>query len=389
MRIATFNAQNIFSRPWAMSHDNHSVGQPVLDDMAELSSLFKKQTYTATVKARIETLVDKYQLLNRSLDPAQRQLILREVRGRLWIDRQNGDRDWVATGSNDFLAWLELATVAIDDRAIDNTARVIAAVDADIQLLNEIENRSTLQRFHDDVYLQMDTVDGAAADPQAYLHLLLMDGNDARGIDVALMSRVPVSGMRSHIERLRAPGKPLFARDCAMFVFDMPDGERMVMLGNHFSSKGSDVSGKRRREQSEEVARLVNEALAWTPYVCVCGDLNEPPSDGHMPQLLNHPQLKDVMSMPQYTDPFPGTYKTAGKAGGSDSTKLAYILLSTALQAKVQAVGIERRGYVSTKWEPFSEITDQLNSGPPADRTREKERVQASDHYCLWVDLNF
>jgi endonuclease/exonuclease/phosphatase family metal-dependent hydrolase len=389
MRIATFNAENIFSRPWAMSHDDHKIGQPVLDDMVELSGLFKKTNYTAAVKQRIEELVEKYQLLNRQLDESERRIVLRQVRGRLWIDRQDGTRDWVATGAADFLAWLELATVAVDDRAIANTARVITAVNADIQLLNEIENRTTLQRFHDEVLLPLDTVDGVAANPQAYKHVLLMDGNDPRGIDVALMSRVPVSGMRSHVELERAPGKPMFARDCALFVFDMPDGERMVMLGNHLSSKGSDVSGKRRGEQSKEVARLVDEALQWTPYVCVCGDLNEPPSDGNMPKLLNHPQLKDVMSMPEYTDPFPGTYKTAGKAGGSDSTKLDYILLSTALQAKVQAVGIERRGYVSTKWEPFQEIQDALAATPPADRPREKERIQASDHHCLWVDLNF
>jgi endonuclease/exonuclease/phosphatase family metal-dependent hydrolase len=383
MRIATFNAENLFARPKAMRESS----QETLDDMATLNNLFKKETYNAGTKNTIETLVDKYRLFDRNLSASKRVLLLRQIRGRLWIDRESGAREWVASGAADYLAWVELVTEAYDDRAIANSARVIAAVNADIQILNEIENRVTLQRFHDDVFLKLKTVDGRVARPKPYTHVLLMDGNDARGIDVGLLSRTPVSGMRSHVELRNATGGPLFSRDCALFVFDMQGGERMVLLGNHFSSQGSDTSGKRRGEQSRQVAELVNAALAWTPYVAVCGDLNEAPSAGHMPALLEHPQLKDVMRMPQYTSQagaLPGTYKTAGKPGGSDSTKLDYILLSKALQNKVQAVGLERRGYVSTKWAPFAEISEELH-----DRPQDKERVQASDHHALWVDLRF
>jgi endonuclease/exonuclease/phosphatase family metal-dependent hydrolase len=380
MRIATFNAENLFARPKAMRE--HS--QETLDDMAQLNGLLKKETYSAAVKKDIEALVDKYRLLDRNLSNDKRTLLLRQIRGRLWIDRESGAREWVAEGAADYLAWVELVTEAADDRAIANTARVIAAVGADIQILNEIENRITLQRFHDDIFLKLKTVDGKAAKPKPYTHVLLMDGNDARGIDVGLFSRTPVSGMRSHVELRNAKGGPLFSRDCALFVFDMPDGERMVVLGNHFSSQGSDTSGKRRREQSNKVAELADAALAWTPYVLVCGDLNEPPSAGNMPALLEHPQLQDVMAMPQYTEGLPGTYKTGGKAGGGDSTKLDYILLSKALQSKVQAVGLERRGYVSTKWEPFEEISAELQERP-----QDKARIQASDHHALWVDLAF
>jgi endonuclease/exonuclease/phosphatase family metal-dependent hydrolase len=178
-------------------------------------------------------------------------------------------------------------------------------------------------------------------------------------------------------------GKPLFPRDCAMFVFELAGDERLVVFANHFSSQASDKSGQRRQAQSGKVAELVDAALQWTPYVVVCGDLNEGPSAGHMPALLAHPQLRDAMAMPQYDGAFPGTYKTAGRAGGSDATKLDYLLLSTALQGRVQAVGVERRGYVSTKWKPFVEIEQALVSRP-----QDKERIQASDHHCLWVDLD-
>jgi endonuclease/exonuclease/phosphatase family metal-dependent hydrolase len=381
MRLATFNVENLFSRPWALNHSDYSVGQPVIDDMNRLNALLKEPLYTPIVRTEIEQLAERHRLFDRFFD--DRRLVLREVRGTLWTQHADGSRTWQAQGADDYLAWVELATVALDDRSIDNTARVIAAVDADIQVVVEVENRIALQRFHDDVLLALDTVDGAPAQARPYEHVLLMDGNDPRGIDVGLLARVRVSGMRSHIELRGSSGKPLFPRDCAMFVFELAGDERLVVFANHFSSQASDKTGQRRQAQSGKVAELVDAALQWTPYVVVCGDLNEGPSAGHMPALLAHPQLRDAMAMPQYDGAFPGTYKTAGRAGGSDATKLDYLLLSTALQGRVQAVGVERRGYVSTKWKPFVEIEQALVSRP-----QDKERIQASDHHCLWVDLD-
>jgi endonuclease/exonuclease/phosphatase family metal-dependent hydrolase len=371
MRIATFNVENLFNRPWALNQPNHATGQPVLDDMARLNFLLKQKVFTAAIKSEIERLADRYALLDRQLDPRERKLILRQVRGKLWIDRQDGTREWVAAGADDFLGWVELTTEPIDDRAIDNTARVLAAVDADIQILVEVENRVTLQRFHDEMLTQTDRPDAVGrVDP--YTYALLMDGNDARGIDIGVLSRVPVSGMRSHVHLRNQAGNALFSRDCAMFVFDLAQKQRLVVFGNHFSSQASDKSGRRRAEQSRKVAELVDAALAWTPLVIVCGDLNEAPARGNMQALLAHPELKDAMAMPQYPDreTLPGTYKTA-----SASTKLDYLLLSSALQRRVRRVGVERRGYKSTKWPHFPTVTD--------------ERSQASDHHCLWVDLDF
>ena len=86
--------------------------------------------------------------------------------------------------------------------------------------------------------------------------------------------------------------------------------------------------------------------------------------------LLEHPELKDVMAMREYPDKdtLPGTYRTA-----ANSHKLDYLFLSTALQAKVNVVGVERRGYKSAKWPHFDTVVDA--------------RSQASDHHCVWVDL--
>jgi endonuclease/exonuclease/phosphatase family metal-dependent hydrolase len=365
MRIATFNAENLFSRPVAMNQSDNAIGQPVLDDFHQLNSLLKETVYTANIKTQIETLVDKYKLLDRQA--AHDQMILREVRGHLWQQHQDGSRTWIASGANDFLGWAELVREAIDDRAIQNTARVIAEVSADIQVLVEIEDRITLQRFHDDVL----TPELKQHHKKPYRHVLLMDGNDPRGIDVGLLSRVPVTGMKTHIELRNGAGHPLFPRDSAEFHFQLAPGPELILFANHFSSQGSDKTGKRRREQAAKVRELAGEALKVTPNVIVAGDLNEPPEKGNLAALLDYTKLKDAMAMSAYPekDTFPGTFHT-----GSKGNKLDYLFLSKPLQQKIQAVGVERRGYKSTKWIPFDTVVD--------------ERSQASDHHCVWADIN-
>src|SRR5688572_4194612 len=336
MRIATFNAENLFSRPAAMNHPDNEVGQPALDDYHRLNRLLKVRVYSAAVKTEIEELVDRYKLMDRAA--RHDQLILRVIRGKVWQQHRDGTRTWTAAGSADFLGWAELVRQAIDDRAIKNTARVLAEVSADIQILIEIEDRVTLQSFHDNVL--MPELDNRGLQP--YRHILLMDGNDPRGIDVGLLSRVPVTGMKSHVELRNAEGDALFRRDCAQFAFEVDNSQKLVILGNHFSSQGSDRTGKRRMEQAEAVRTIVDEKLQSTRHVIVAGDLNEAPGRGNLAALLTHPDLKDAMAMDAYPEKetFPGTYKT-----GSQSNKLDYLLLSRSLQAAVTAVGVERRGY--------------------------------------------
>jgi endonuclease/exonuclease/phosphatase family metal-dependent hydrolase len=366
LRIATFNVENLFSRPVAMNHLNNADGQPVLDDFRELNELLLEPVFTDPIKKKIERIVDLYKLLDRTAK--HDRMILREVRGSLFTDHQDGTRTWDATGSDDFLGWAELVREAISDRAIQNTAKVLAEVSADVQVLVEIEDRVTLQKFHDDVLLP----ELLARGKKPYTHVLLMDGNDPRGIDVALLSRAPLVHMKTHVELLNAAKHPLFARDCAEFELDIGQNRRLILLANHFSSQGSDRTGKRRKEQANQVAVFVDQALTTFTNVIVAGDLNEPPEKGSLKALTQHPKLKDAMAMAQYPDKdtLPGTYLNASK-----SQKFDYLFLSPALQARVQKVQVERRGFKSSKWPHFDTVVDA--------------RSQASDHQCVYVDLKF
>ena len=60
LRIATFNAENLFTRPAVMRYADWQKGKAVPEDYAALTNLVNEDTYDAAIKAKLVTLVDKY-----------------------------------------------------------------------------------------------------------------------------------------------------------------------------------------------------------------------------------------------------------------------------------------------------------------------------------------
>jgi endonuclease/exonuclease/phosphatase family metal-dependent hydrolase len=177
--------------------------------------------------------------------------------------------------------------------------------------------------------------------------------------------------MRSHITDARGKSR-IFSRDCPEYYIELPSGRELLLLPNHFASKGSDATGKRRRVQAAAV-RAIYESLAKRyPYAVVAGDFNDYPTSNALAPLLRRTNLRDAMSLKQYRGAFPGTYQRA-----TAKEKIDYLLLSPALRRHVQAVDVCRKGfYAPRKWESFENINGA-----------NKDRFQASDHHCLWAEV--
>jgi hypothetical protein len=88
---------------------------------------------------------------------------------------------------------VEHKTTHVNEIAIMNTGRVICDVDADIVAVIEAEHRVALKQFSDFVLTKVGS--------KPYPNVMLIDGNDARGIDVGLMTKsgYAIGSMRSHI----------------------------------------------------------------------------------------------------------------------------------------------------------------------------------------------
>ena len=191
-------------------------------------------------------------------------------------------------------------------------AAVLARVGADAWLLQEVESRAVLERL---------------AVASGYAAARLVDGNDPRGIDVALLSRIPVSGYASHAGEA-GPDGLLWPRDCVeAWLSAGADGRRIVVVGSHLSSGVSD-DGTRRRWQAERMREIADAAAAEDPaaLVLVGGDLNDAPASDALAPLLADGAWRDPVA--------PGTATWAGDAG---SSRLDYLLLPSGSRALVAA----------------------------------------------------
>jgi predicted extracellular nuclease len=80
-----------------------------------------------------------------------------------------------------------------------------------------------------------------------------------------------------------------------------PQGNRKLVLVNHFKSKGfgdQDDNDRRRRAQARRVAALYAERRAdGFQHVVVAGDLNDEADSGPLKALLQDTDLKDVSTL--------------------------------------------------------------------------------------------
>jgi endonuclease/exonuclease/phosphatase family metal-dependent hydrolase len=363
LRIATFNMENLFTRPSAMAAGAGAKGQQAIDDHAELNNLIAKDSYSDQDKARLLELEKRYRFADLNQPPSA-LVRLNKIRGQLFKRTQAGVKSVVATGRASWTGWFELKTDDVKWSATYNTGRVIAEANADILICIEVENRPTLQRFNEQVL--------KAEFNCEYAHAMVIDGNDQRGIDVGILSRYPISGMRSHVDARNPGGERTFSRDSPEYVIEVTEGLHVVVIPNHFKSKrGGDSAPmkKRRLAQASAASAIAKNALQVSPFVLLGGDLNDTPDSAALrPLFLDG--FQDVRTHASYPKTRPGTYGT-----GTAANKIDYLILSAGLRGKLVATGLERRGsYHPTLWAPFDTVKSAAD--------------EASDHHLLWADFS-
>lgn len=370
MKLGSFNLENLFDRAKALNMGTWADGKPVLDEVARLNKLLNKPTYAPSDKQKILEGLKNLGLLKK--DDAGKFVILRQNRGKLLKRPPNKPVEVVANGRGDWIGWLELKTETVNEIATRNTAQVIRDVDADVLGVIEVDNRIALRRCNE----QLLPVVGAAP----YAHVMVIDGNDDRGIDVGVMTRsnFPIVSMRSHVDDARAEGT-IFSRDCPEYEIQLPSGGRLLVLVNHFKSKGFGGqvdSNARRTAQAVRVREIYDgRRAAGFSLIAVIGDLNDTPDSAPLtPLLAASSDLQDVSQHPAFiNDGRPGTF-----GNGTKSQKIDYILVSPDLFAKVQSAGVFRKGVWGgthgTLWPIYPEMNEPVHA--------------ASDHAAIWVELN-
>ncbi len=200
------------------------------------------------------------------------------------------------------------------------TASLLSEINADVVALQEVFDLDTLDYFHDRFVIPTGT--------KPYPHRFCIPGNDGRGLDVALLSRRPVTSIKSHaslkLENVGIdppdgvdPDLPVFRRDCLMVKI----GE-LTLIVCHFKSAypNPSIAWTVRRLEALATRRIIERNFE-TPTEAlwlIVGDLNEPSiQDGQYERAISPIEARfavDLMlRIPEnerwtYYDPHSGLY---------------------------------------------------------------------------------
>jgi endonuclease/exonuclease/phosphatase family metal-dependent hydrolase len=369
MRLASYNVENLFDRAKIMNQESWADGRDVLKQFSELNALLGEEAYTDPMKQRMAQLLKE---LGLEKSDESKYVLLRRNRGALLKRPKGGGIEIVADGRADWAGSLELVVEPITEEAMRNTARAMHGVGADVLAVVEAESRPALKTFNDTI---IPAVGGVP-----FRHAMLIDGNDSRGIDVGLLTRdnFPIGKIRSHVDDLLPGGQPVFSRDCPEFEVQLPSGERLLVLVNHFKSKGygaKNASDERRRAQAARVKAIYESLYAsGEKLVAVVGDFNDTPDSKPLEPLICQTNLKDAFKHPSFKDGgYPGTFGYC-----NSSNKIDFLLLSPDLFDRVSGGSVFRMamwpGSRPRRWDTLLELEREADAG--------------SDHAAVWVDLN-
>lgn len=269
------------------------------------------------------------------------------------------------------------------------TALSIKEAAPEVICLMEVENLRSLKFFHDR-YLRRTWGHGF----NDYKHQVLIEANDPRGIDVAVMSRFRITAAASNQEREGAVLYPdgvkherIFRRDC-LEVNIKKQNRMLTVFVCHFKSMagGRRQTKGRRAAEAAAVREIIEERFddpAGANWVVV-GDLNDytetdgvPDDDHGLGALIDGAFCEDVVK--RIVDPLERW--THYYSGDDSYHQLDYILLSPALAA----ANPDMRPVIVRNGQPFRA---ERYRGPRWPRVG-FDKPKASDHCPVMLEVNF
>lgn len=347
VRIATFNCENLLSRTALLNlvdtPEQVAKSTAAFKAAEQLQKILSKQHYTESDKAKILDLIKR----------GKGFFTVEEDHGQLLSGNKvkaNGVRDW--------FGHIAFAQAEVKQEATDNTGKVIKALNADVLCTVEVEDRDVLGRFNSQVL-------GA----KRFAHYMAVPGNDPRGINVGILSDLPLRSIRTHVDDMDGSSH-VFSRDCAEYELALPSGASLWMLCNHFKSQGfggKAANDARRKKQAQRVVQILAENFDLAhDLVVVAGDLNDVPNSDPLSPLLTVPELHNIIDTLPAGDRFTSVF-------GNQRSQIDYLLVSTPLKNALADLKIERRGMVRVAGH-FPSVTNDADA--------------ASDHAAVVAEFN-
>jgi exonuclease III len=371
MKIATFNVQNLFHRDKSLLEK--PFGQWLTDWMKELDALMHQPSKSLNQQDRIRELSF---LIGFEKPSPRPYAILRRKAGFLYMKGLTHSGDTKAGELTNWNGWIELQTLPIHPKSTDHKAQVIANVNPDILLLQEIEDRASFEDFNQLILPKYDC--------KPYEHSFVIQGNDMNSLEmgIALRKGYNLEAVRAHNinDLVNDDGKNLIE-----YKISTSSKETIWLLNAYLQKAKTDKkeSDKIRKKQIVKIAEVYNKLISeGKTNVVIAGTFNAPSYCDSLSPLIQNTDLKDITKHLSFeVDIDKGDDSTYFRLGayrmGVNIKQKDYMLFSPALFNKMKDSGLNRKAMWPEKrpqWCVYKSVSNK--------------NVAASEHPLVWGNIH-
>ncbi|WP_435138463.1 hypothetical protein [Formosa sp. A9] len=364
MKLATFNIENLF-------HRDRKLMESALDSsrkqwIQEMDELMIKTPKTVGAIARIRELAYLLGFENITNKP---YALLSNKDGILFFKGCDYSERIKATLINNWNGWLQLQTQAIPVVATSNKARVISEINPDILVLQEVEDRISLEQFNKELLPKFQCA--------PYKDIQIIQNNIDHGLETALL-------LREGYELLHI--KTHYQNPLIEFKILMPDTSVLHLLAINFkkTTNENDVLDEKRAFFSLYLAKRYEALIAeGNQHIVIAGSLGAPSYCYSVAPLIQKTSLKDItrhLSFEVILDQ--GVDEKYHRLGayrkGVNIKQTDYMLLSPRLFEVLVDSGLNRKGMWPKHRPQFHHYKSIKNS-----------TQAASSHPLVWGKLKF
>ena len=371
MKIATYNIQNLFHRDKNLSEKTYS--KCVSDWINELDDLMSGKTYPGN---RIDRIQELAFLLGFEKTYHTPYAVMRRRAGSLFLKGVYYSKEVKANELTDWNGWVSIKTVPLDRIAIQNKARVIAEINPDILLLQEIEDRASLEEFNAELLPEFECL--------PFQDLTVLQSSDKRGLETGSMLKnsYRVTSIKSH--RFDVVDSSNLIKEFLQYEILTQSKEILCLLAAQLQEDGKekDKSDAIRKKQANYITNIYQDLREeGQENIIIAGTLNAVSYCDSLSPLLRNTDLKDVTKHSSFKVDFDqgkdaSYFRLGAYRKGVNIKQKDYLLLSPKLFSKIEKSGLNRKGVWPNKkpmWSIYSSI-DNKNQA-------------ASEHPAIWAEI--
>ena len=372
MKIATFNIQNLFHRDRSLLEKPYN--KCVSDWVSELDGLMQGNNQATSNAERIRELAF---LLGFDKTFDVPYAVMRKRAGFLFLKGMNYSKELKAGELTDWNGWIALQTVPLDSVAVKNKAKVIAEVNPDILLLQEIEDRASLEEFNAQLLPELEC--------EPFQEVAVVQGSDKRGQEMGIMLKngYRLNSVRKHLFDVEDSPNPKM--EFFQYEIDTPSSQTIWLLAAQLQeeTKDKELSDAFRKKETQRIADIYNEL--WDngqKNIIVTGTFNTVSYCDSLSPLFRDTKMKDVSRHQSFKADFDegrdATYFRMGAYRlGVNIKQKDYLLLSPNLFSKVTDSGLNRKAVWPDK-KPMWTVYSSMHS----------KKQAASEHPAIWTHIN-